>query len=331
MLSLKVLKMTFVFLGARGLILPNITQTQSSSGIVLTDQHYITAIDMIREERAYRIQLENTVVQLRQELMTLTNISKSESRELANSKSEVIYLNRTIVALKNEVYLVKQSNTILESNNKGLNTDYAYLQEQLWKCSNDTKKTTEKLNNWIQSNAAANIHGVTSLQNDMNVMKSKINSLTSITDARGQDFLALLNKTLITTHKLDTVDFRLQNLGLEFKNYTFSHNFTDQQMKQLTKSYTDDAGSYDRALALCNSLVPSDKYVKALKRLCTPNNNCALECRGNDKKSTCVGSVAIGKPIESWSYVYSSWFCSKTRTEADCENRYCCCTKETAK
>lgn len=47
---------------------------------------------------------------------------------------------------------------------------------------------------------------------------------------------------------------------------------------------TDDAGSYDRALALCNSLVPSDKYVKALKRLCTPNNNCALECRGNDKK-----------------------------------------------
>lgn len=147
-----------------------------------------------------------------------------------------MYLKRIIVALQNEVYLVKQSNAILESNIKGLNTDYAYLQEQLWKCSNDTTKTTEKLRTWIQSNTAANIHSVTSLQNDRSVMKLKINSLTSVTDARGQDFLALLNKTLIISHKLDTVDFRLQKLDLELKKYTFSHNFTDQQMKQLTKS-----------------------------------------------------------------------------------------------
>lgn len=56
----------------------------------------------------------------------------------------------------------------------------------------------------------------------MSVMKLKSNSLTSVTDARGQDFLALLNKTLIISHKLDTVDFRLQNLDLELKKTTLS-------------------------------------------------------------------------------------------------------------
>lgn len=42
MRSLKVLTMTF------RLILPNIKQTLSSAGTALTDQHYFTAIDMIR-------------------------------------------------------------------------------------------------------------------------------------------------------------------------------------------------------------------------------------------------------------------------------------------
>lgn len=81
--------------------------------------------------------------QLRQELMTLTNISKSESQEFANSKSKIIYLNRTITVLRNEVDLVTKTNANLESYNKQLNTDYIYLQEQLWKCSNDTTKTNK--------------------------------------------------------------------------------------------------------------------------------------------------------------------------------------------
>lgn len=59
------LKLTMTF----GLILPNIKQTQSSAGTALTDKHYFTAINMIREERSYRIQLETTVGQLRQELI----------------------------------------------------------------------------------------------------------------------------------------------------------------------------------------------------------------------------------------------------------------------
>jgi uncharacterized coiled-coil DUF342 family protein len=82
------------------------------------------------------------------------------------------------------------------------------LQSEISACNNKTLKISEELDKFTHStteqmkNVTELNANVNSLNQKTDTINVKINSLTSSSKARGQDFLALLNKTITAEKKI---------------------------------------------------------------------------------------------------------------------------------
>jgi chromosome segregation ATPase len=136
-------------------------------------------------------------------------------------------LKQTVTKLQNELAQVKTDNNVLNVNNKQL---FMRLQNEISACNNKTLKTSEELDKFTHSTAEqlknatelnANVNSLNKKTDTINVM---INSLTSSYKARGQDFLALLNKTITAEKKMFALVTESNKVSSELNQLTIYQN-----------------------------------------------------------------------------------------------------------
>jgi chromosome segregation ATPase len=137
-------------------------------------------------------------------------------------------LKQTVTKLQNELAQVKTDNNVLNVNNEQL---FMRLQNEISACNNKTLKTSEELDKFTHSTAAEQLKNATELNANVNSLNKKtdtinvmINSLTSSSKARGQDFLALLNKTITAEKKIVALVTESNKVSSELNQLTIYQN-----------------------------------------------------------------------------------------------------------
>jgi len=137
-------------------------------------------------------------------------------------------LKQTVTKLQNELAQVKIDNNVLNENNKHL---YMRLEYEISACNNKTLKISEELDKFTHSTAADQLKNATQLNANVNSLNKKtdtinikINSLTSSSKARGQDFLALLNKTITAEKKIVALVTENNKVSNELNQLTIYQN-----------------------------------------------------------------------------------------------------------
>ena len=243
MKSLKMMQVLFVivcFSLCNGFLLNN---GAVSSGINMSDKHYVYIMDQIGQDRQTMKIMEQFVLQLqqemkstKQELMSLKQGNEYlQNQEISQLRNESMSLKQTVAKLQNgydslkqELAQVKTDNKVLNENNKQL---YTRLQSEISACNNKTLKISEELDKFTHSTAADQLKNATELNANVNSLNKKtdtinvkINSLISSSKARGQDFLALLNKTITAEKKIVALVTEDKKVSSELNRLTLYQN-----------------------------------------------------------------------------------------------------------
>ena len=134
-----------------------------SSGINMSDKHYLYAMDQIGQDRQNMKIMEQFVLQFqqemkstKQELMSLKQGNEyQQNQEISQLRNESMTLKQTVTKLQNgydslkqELAQVKTDNKVLNENNKQL---YMRLQSEISACNNRTLKISEELDKFTHS------------------------------------------------------------------------------------------------------------------------------------------------------------------------------------
>ena len=137
-------------------------------------------------------------------------------------------LKQTVTKLQNELAQVKTDNNVLNVNNEQL---FMRLQNEISACNNKTLKTSEELDKFTHSTAAEQLKNATELNANVNSLNKKtdtinvmINSLTSSSKARDQDFLALLNNTITAEKEIAALVTENNKVSNELNQLTIYQN-----------------------------------------------------------------------------------------------------------
>lgn len=196
-------------------------------GTALTDKHYLIVVDMIAEEKQARRQLEQYVLQLSKEISSHvqqnlhSKNNSGQSHDFLQLKNDTLDLNQSLALLEGKYNQLITANDKIVRENSQLQNRVNRLQSQYDTCINKTDELTNRLDVWGKSTTALEISNVTEFQSKMKVAESKISSLISNSNARSQDFLALLKQIKTRNVKVDsemsklnlTTETKLTNLG----------------------------------------------------------------------------------------------------------------------
>ena len=206
------------------------------SGNNMSDKHFVYVMDQILQDRQNMKIMEKFVLQLQQEMKStkqeLMSLKQGnghlQNQEISQLRNESMTLKQTVTKLQNELAQVKTDNNVLNVNNKQL---FMRLQNEISACNNKTLKTSEELDKFTHSTAAEQLKNVTELNANVNSLNKKtdtinvmINSLTSSSKARGQDFLALLNKTITAEKKIFALVTESNKVSSELNQLTIYQN-----------------------------------------------------------------------------------------------------------
>ena len=201
----------------------------------MSDKHFVYVMDQILQDRQNMKIMEKFVLQLQQEMKStkqeLMSLKQGnghlQNQEISQLRNESMTLKQTVTKLQNELAQVKTDNNVLNVNNKQL---FMRLQNEISACNNKTLKTSEELDKFTHSTAEqlknatelnANVNSLNKKTDTINVM---INSLTSSYKARGQDFLALLNKTITAEKKMFALVTESNKVSSELNQLTIYQN-----------------------------------------------------------------------------------------------------------
>ena len=157
-------------------------------------------------------------------------------------KQTVTKLQNGYDSLKQELAQVKTDNKVLNENNKQL---YMRLQSEISACNNKTLKISEELDKFTHStteqmkNVTELNANVNSLNQKTDTINMKINSLTSSSRARGQDFLALLNKTITAEKKIVALVTENKKVSSELNHLSYNQNNTIQKIDEAFHKISD--------------------------------------------------------------------------------------------
>jgi chromosome segregation ATPase len=196
------------------------------------------------------LQLQQEMKSTKQELMSLKqgngylqNLEISELKKVSLSlKETVAKLQNGYDSLKQELAQVKTDNKVLNENNKQL---YMRLQSEISACNNKTLKISEELDKFTHStteqmkNVTELNANVNSLNQKTDTINVKINSLTSSSKARGQDFLALLNKTITAEKKIVALVTENKKVSSELNHLSYNQNNTIQKIDEVFHKISD--------------------------------------------------------------------------------------------
>jgi chromosome segregation ATPase len=190
------------------------------------------------------LQLQQEMKSTKQELMSLKQGNGHlQNQEISQLRNESMTLKQTVTKLQNELAQVKTDNNVLNVNNKQL---FMKLQNEISACNNKTLKTSEELDKFTHSTAADQLKNATELNANVNSLNKKtdtinvmINSLTSSSKARGQDFLALLNKTITAEKKIVALVTESNKVSSELNHLSYNQNSTIQKIDEAFHKISD--------------------------------------------------------------------------------------------
>ncbi|CAC5366331.1 unnamed protein product [Mytilus coruscus] len=200
------------FCSCNGFLLDDKTQSPPNSGTPMSDEHYKFVMQFVIQERQSRLQLEEYVSQLKQELVTTKTELATEINNLkqcgcaSNIKNKTITLQQDFDSLKRDYDLIKTKNAL-------------FLQElAVTKNSVSDLQTVFDFKN-LTSHLAQEIQATNSRQQ----------AITSEANARKQDFLALFQRIQISEKDL-------KNLSVETNNKINETDLLTRLRMQLLES-----------------------------------------------------------------------------------------------
>lgn len=226
-----------------GFLLANKTSISSVGTPGLTDSHYLILTDALGVQKQLLSQMETFVLRLQNELKTVNQEVKDLKSgnsaghsfaivELKNETSE--FREKSAQLQKSYDVLQKKFDTIQNENNV-LKHDNVALKVQMSNWNNFSVLINQKLNSFTHSIAASNIQNVTTIQSSVDTLKSQVkilntrfSSLSWTYTSRGQDFLALLDKSNVADLKLETFE----------QNYALDGNSTKDRFQSLEQNFT---------------------------------------------------------------------------------------------
>lgn len=220
-----------------------LTLNQSLSATnALTDNHYITIIDFLAEEKQARRQLEQFATQLQHELLNVRQEVQSlkhkndscKTKDLLIAENETVVLRNELVEMKNQSSILnfqllglKENYSDLYNNytqlqlvHTDLNNNYSQLQldsfniqSELILQRNNSMALDADLTSLFYTYTGEKLNNVTTLQEGLSALDlemrnafSQINSLVRNTEIRKQDFLALISENNNMKSKLTLLE-----------------------------------------------------------------------------------------------------------------------------
>ncbi|CAG2237639.1 unnamed protein product [Mytilus edulis] len=190
-----------------GFLLDEKTPTPNTK---ITDDHFISVIKLVAEETKAKHELETVVAQLHRILLSKT-CNNSEQRdqiklimalkhEMQGLKNKTDILEQNVHQLKFENSAFAQNYSILLRTNSQLKLDHERFKQKLNSYHNQSSENFKHLNDLKQAQTKGKLQHV----KDINILKTntealtkQMNSLRSNQVAGGQDFLYLINQTLV--------------------------------------------------------------------------------------------------------------------------------------
>ncbi|CAC5386296.1 unnamed protein product [Mytilus coruscus] len=241
------------FCSCNGFLLDDKTQPPTNSGTPMSDEHYKFVMQFVIQERQSRLQLEEYVNQLKQELVTTKTELATEINNLkqcgcaSDIKNKTITLQQDFGSLKRDYDVFKTKNalfsqelTVTKNRSVLLENEVAHLQ-QLQSVSDlqtvfDLKNLTSRLAQEIQAT------------------NSRQQAITSEANARKQDFLALYQRIQVSEKDLENLSVDMVERNKKI-NETDLHTSLRMQLLEsnvnLTISKLDEIS--DRALLTVSS------------------------------------------------------------------------------
>ncbi|XP_071139135.1 uncharacterized protein [Mytilus edulis] len=200
-----------VFLACDGFLLDDRTSPATTSGPLLSDQHYNFLINLITNERQTRAKLEQHVVRLEQELLAtqqgVTDIYHTSSINNVTLEQQTKNWNALYAKYMN----LENENSLMKSNLNALRTDHTNLE-------NYTKMLEREVTSLRHLKGVTDLQTVLDVRNETNILRKELkitndslNSVRNEAEARKQDFVALLNKAESTEHKLNMEIHNMSN------------------------------------------------------------------------------------------------------------------------
>lgn len=115
-----------------------------------------------------------------------TNVLEQNLQELKTEKA----------ALQNSIPVIEQKHTVLQQNYSKLQLDQEHMVQKQLAHDNQFSTIMAELSVLKQLENVNQLQDVHTLKTDTDTLKRQVHSLTTNQAARGQDFLALYNKTL---------------------------------------------------------------------------------------------------------------------------------------
>ncbi|CAG2187059.1 unnamed protein product [Mytilus edulis] len=228
-----------------GFLLDDKTPTPNTK---ITDDHFISVIKLVAEETKARHELETVVAQLHRILLSKT-CNNSEQRdqiklimalkhEMQGLKNKTDILEQNVHQLKFENSAFAQNYSILLGTNSQLKLDHERFKQKLNSYYNQSSENFKHLNDLKQAQTKGKLQHV----KDINIVKTntealtkQMNSLKSNQVAGGQDFLDLINQTLV---------FR-SDVGHDIAKMSAHNNDFMQGIMQIVQNSYTGGGHYD--------------------------------------------------------------------------------------
>lgn len=207
-----VLFISMIFVG-NGFLLRGSTPNPTSS-VLMTDKHYYKLMDIITDESHARRQLQQLVVQLKNEVANLkaeTAFFKSEVANLITNDAMFLKMQNKTDILQNEYNFLKTDFAKLEQN-------YQHLQHEHTKQKLKLTVHEQEITNLKQLKVFGELTNISYIQNSTQMLdqeikstNSKVDQLISYQTARNQDFMALYRKTVISDTKQSLLELQMNN------------------------------------------------------------------------------------------------------------------------
>ncbi|VDI72738.1 Hypothetical predicted protein [Mytilus galloprovincialis] len=226
-----------------GFLLANKTGISSVGTPGLTDSHYLILTDALGVQKQLLSQMETFVLRLQNELKTVnqevkdlkSGNSAGHSFAIVELKNETSELRGKSAQLQKSYDVLQKKFDTIQNENNVLKHDNTALKLQMSNWNNFSVLINQKLNSFTHSIAASNIQNVTTIQSSVDTLKSQVkllntrfSSLSWTSTSRGQDFLALLDKSNVADLKLETFE----------QNYALDGNSTKDRFQSLEQNFT---------------------------------------------------------------------------------------------
>ncbi|VDH95353.1 Hypothetical predicted protein, partial [Mytilus galloprovincialis] len=226
-----------------GFLLTNKTGISSVGTPALTDSHYLILTDALGVQKQLLSQMETFVLRLQNELKTVnqevkdlkSGNSAGHSFAIVELKNETSELREKSAQLQKSYDVLQKKFDTIQNENNVLKHDNVALKVQMSNWNNFSVLINQKLNSFTHSIAASNIQNVTTIQSSVDTLKSQVkilntrfSSLSWTSTSRGQDFLALLDKSNVADLKLETFE----------QNYALDGNSTKDRFQSLEQNFT---------------------------------------------------------------------------------------------